>query len=264
MGLSRLALRIITCRALTGATIAGASVHDSAVDTIDQMVKAQRKPFITVSTDEHRRTITGRDLRHGDDQCELVLDVAVASKVTADAGGEIIVIPQTDAGMEVILDLIGQQINEALLSGATVWSRLWQDFAVRVVSVASRRGASAEDGTRFAARQIVITADILGDPVRGSVPFGPWQRLLAAMDADAELADMGALIRYAIEGDVPLTEEAMVASLYGISEETVGALGMAAVRDAEGAAVPVDEIILDQEGLPDIVLTEQAADEQGV
>lgn len=269
MSLARLALRIVTARALKGATLAEGRVFDSAIEPVDVQTATHRLPFCTVYTDEHDRTITGRDLRMGNDNCELVIEIAVAARVPVDVldGGvpTEVVIPPTDAGMEVVLDLVGHQITEALMSGATVWSRLWQEFAMRATRVMSRRGASSEGGVRFAARQIVINTDMLADPVRGQALPGPWARLIAAMEADPELAGMAIVIRHAIEGDGPLTEEAMVSSLYAIAAETVTAMGLTPVRDLAGVKVDLTEVVVDQEDTaPDLVLTEAAADEQGV
>ncbi|MBY0400955.1 hypothetical protein K2X89_11710 [Myxococcota bacterium] len=265
MGLSRLALRIATTKALTGATLAGARVFDSSVDPIDLQARERREPFLIVTTDEHKRAVTGRDLRQGDDNCELVIEVAVATLVPVEGSDEAeVVIPHTDAGMELVIDLIQQQIGEALLSGTTVWSRLWQEVAMTVSTVNSRRGASAEQGVRFAARQIIISCDILSDPVRGQTVSGPWERLLAAMEADAELVGLASVLRYAIEGEGVLTEEAFLGSLYGLSAGTVDALGMTPVRTVGGQAVEVEEIVLDETGAAPVVLTEESADEQGV
>ncbi len=269
MSLARLALRIVTARALKGATLAGTRVYDSAVEPIDLQVRDNREPFLVVLTDEHDRSVTGRDLRHGTDTCELVIEIAVAARVPVDvpdvgATTEVI-IPHTDAGMELVIDLVGHQITDTLMSGASVWSRLWQKFVMRATRIGSRRGASSEGGVRFAARQIVITTDLMADPVRGQALPGPWAELIAAMEADAELAGLAIVIRHAIEGDALLTDEAMVASLFAISAGTVNAMSLTPIRDLAGDAVDLVEVVVDQEDTaPDLVLTEAAADEQGV
>lgn len=258
MSLARLALRIATTKALTGQTLAGARVRDSAVDPIDLQVQTERLPFVVIYTDDHTRVTTGRDLRHGDDDCELVIEVAVAARVPValppdDEGGEEteIVVPHTDAGMELMLDLIGHQAVEALSGGADPWAALWRDFALKVRRIVSRRGAGTENGVRFAARQIVMTVDMLADPVRGAEISAPWQRLLAAMDDDPELSGIGAVIRYAIEGDAPLTAELVAASRQGLSPETVEALGITPVRDEDGSAVDLAEVEVQTQGAPD-------------
>lgn len=268
MSLARLALRIAATKALTGQTLAGARVRDSAVEGIDLQVQTERQPFVVIYTDDHTRVTTGKDLRHGDDDCELVIEVAVAARVPVaipgeEEGGEAteVVVPHTDAGMELMLDLIGHQAIEALSGGASVWAAIWRDFVLRVRRIVSRRGAGTENGVRFAARQIVMTVDLLADPVRGEAMNGPWVRLLAAMEADSDLADIGAVIRYAIEGDAPLTAEAVAASRQGLSPATVDAIGIAPVRDEDGNAVDLTEIEVQTGGAPGDPWVIEAEDE---
>lgn len=264
MSLSRFALRVATAQALKGATLAGAKVFDSAIDPIDVQARAAREPFIVVLTDEHSRTPSGgRDMRHGTDACELVIEVAVATKATAQDGTEEVIIPHTDAGMEFTLDLTCHQIGEALMGGTGAWSKLWRKFAFTVTQIVARRGASAETGVRFAARQIVVSCNILSDPVRGEPMPAAWTELLAAMDADAELAGLSGVVRFAIEGDVLMTPEALVASTFGIAESAVDAMGLTPIRDLAGEPVLVEEVITDNTPPPDWSLTEAAADDAG-
>jgi hypothetical protein len=264
MSISRLALRIVTARALAGVTLAGSRVYDSAVEPIDLKVREQRAPFIVVLTDDHDRQVSGRDLRMGTDSVELVLEVAVATTVRAQSGAdEEVIVPHTDEGMEVILDLLGHQITETLMQGQGPWAKLWRDFVMRTPRIMSRRGASVENGLRFAARQMIVTCDTLADPIRGGEMSGPWLRLLYAMEQDEATAGIAALVRYAVEGDVPLTPEALAAATFGLAPETVAAIGEAPVRDAQGALVPLTEVVVAIDGAPDWDLTEEAADEAG-
>lgn len=247
MSLSRLALRLVTVQALKNATLAGPRVYDSAVDPIDLQVQDRREPFAVVLTDDHTRTTEGRDLRHGNDVCDLVIEIAVAARVQASVPGDgapqEVVVPHTDAGMEMVLDLMGHQIAEALMGGTSPYAALWRDFAMTATKIASLRGAASDNGVRYAARQIVISCNLLSDPVRGEVAAqGPWAALLALMEASAELTGLGALLRHAIEGDALLPSEAVVASILGLSPATVDFIGLTPARDSGGAAVPVSEI----------------------
>ena len=264
MSLSRFALRVATAQALKGATLAGSKVFDSAIDPIDVQARERREPFIVVLTDEHTRTPGGgRDMRHGTDACELVIEVAVATVAKAQDGTEEVVIPHTDAAMEFTLDLVGHQITEALMGGTGAWAQIWRKFAFTVTQITSRRGASSDNGVRFAARQIVLSCNILADPVRGEALSGTWAELLAAMEADAELAGLAGVVRFAIEGDVVMTPEALVASTFGIEPRAVDAMGMTPVRDLSGDPVLVTEVVSDNDPPPDWSLTEAAADEAG-
>ena len=166
MSLSRLAMRVAAARALKGATLAEARVFDSAVDPIDQTIAETRQPILIVTTDDHEVEVTGRDLGHGNISCDLVIEAAIASRVelnTPDGdGGEVtIAIPHTDEGMELALDVMEHQVMAALTRERSDWSRVWMKLVPRVSRRLSRRGASVEKGVRFAARQIVLTCDLI-------------------------------------------------------------------------------------------------------
>lgn len=207
MSLSRLALRVATVKALTNATMAGPRVFDSAVDPIDLQVKDNRLPFITVLTEEHDREITGRDLRMGPDTCELVIEVAVASKVEVDTGDLTeIVIPHTDAGMEIALDVLGHEIIETLQASPALWARRWRAFVLRVTKIVSRRGAGSGEGVRFAARQITFSLDLLADPIKGETLPEIWEDMLATMEGDPDLNGASVILRHALAADTDFVQ----------------------------------------------------------
>jgi hypothetical protein len=269
MSLSRLAVRIAAVQALRDMTLAEGRVYDSSTTPLDAAIRAQPLPFLMVTTDMHDREITGRDLSHGDDTLDLVIEVAIASRVTVKTGEgdeDQIVIPNTDAGMEITLDLIEAQIASALTWHKTEWAVVFAALVPRITKRQSRRGASAEDGNRFAARQIVISCDPLADPVTGQpIPSGgAWDQFLTAVEADENLAPLSPVLRLHIEGAEVPTWEAIGRAL-AISPETVGALGLApSVLSSAGDAVPLDEVVAAQDGADDLSLTDQAAEDQGV
>lgn len=256
MSLSRLAVRIAAQRALSGQTLAGARVYDSQIDPIDLTVQGQREPFIVLYTDDHLRSVSGRDLSHGEDTLDLVIEIAVATKVLAparDEDGDVtdaVEIPQTDAGMEVVLDILEYQAMQALQAGRTEWSRVWQRMTARLMRRLSRRGASNENGVRFAARQITITCDPIGDPDAGTdlVPGTAWGGFLAALDADAELSGIADVVRHAVTTGAPMSDWRLAAERLGVSDETVDAIGLAPVLDLEGAPVGLEQVDVELEG----------------
>lgn len=248
MSLARLALRVATVRALTGVTLAGARVYDSAVDPIGMQDREGRLPVLVVYTDDHARLTEGKDLRTGEDTCDLVIEIFIAASVTASTGEEDVVVQDTDGGKEVLLDILSAQVANVLMGAQTEWAGLWRDFVLRVTRTISRRGASAENGIRFAARQIVISCDILADPVPGrpAPTSGPWARLLSAMGADAETAGLRDLILYHMTGSGTLSEGALLASLLGLADGTEGALGVAEeALSVAGEPIPAETIIVD-------------------
>jgi len=163
MSLVRLGVRIAAVMAITDATFAEDRVYDSEILSIDTLVSKDPKPFITVTTDDDETDVTGRDLLSGNRSLDLVIECIFAGKLD----GETVSIPETDAGMEITLDLMQRQVTRALSSEENVWSLDFKKLAVIITKMASRRGASAENGVRFAARQIVLTIDPMNDPDYG-------------------------------------------------------------------------------------------------
>ena len=239
MSLIPLALRIITVKALRGQTYAQDRVLDSNLDAIDLTVTKDKSPVIVVSSDDEefsnengKLTLTAADRR-----VDIVIESAVASMVETDDGAQQLVIPHTDAGIEAILGIMGRQMMRALLTPQTPWSDLWRRVVVSVPKVMIRRGASAEQGVRFAARQMVMTCHTLHEPDFGR-PIGAgefWDDLLTLMAADTDLADLGRIIRGEIEGPTLASYDAVAATL-GISRGAVEKIGIGGLINGEPAA----------------------------
>jgi len=189
MSLSRLAMRIAAARALRGATLEEARVHDSAIAPIDQTIAEERQPILIVTTDDHELEVTGRDLFHGNVSCDLVIEAAIAARVEVAGEESVITIPHTNEGMELALDLMEHQVMAALTRERSDWSRVWMKLVPRISRRLSRRGASVEKGVRFAARQIVLTCDLIEPPTDGAViaEGTAWADLLSVMEEDADL-----------------------------------------------------------------------------
>lgn len=274
MSLTRLAVRIAAVQALRGSTLAEGRVYDSSTSPLDAVLQEQPLPFLMVTTDSHERAVTGLDLSHGDDGLDLVIETAIASRVVipAIAPGDTeaveITIPNTDAGLEFTLDLIEAQVARALTARDTAWSRVFCALVPRIVRRTSRRGASAENGLRFAARQIVLSCDPLADPTPG--PEGEvaragsaWALFFDTLEATPELAALSPIFRQEIIGGAATWD--FIRRSMGISAETVDALGLAplVLDDAGAEIVLVEADAVDEDG-GTLILTEQAADEQGV
>jgi hypothetical protein len=256
MSLARLAMRIAAARALRGATLAEARVYDSAIAPIDQTIAEERQPILIVTTDDHEMDVTGRDLFHGNVSCELVIEAAIAARVEVPGGGEdetMIAIPHTDEGMELALDLMEHQVMAALTRERSEWSRVWMKLVPRISRRLSRRGASVEKGVRFAARQIVLTCDLIEAPTDGAaIGHGTaWADLLGVMAEDADLAPITALLRSEIE-DAPLADWRRAANMLGIHLETADAIGLGPVLDLSEDPQTFDEAEI--MGAPDPVV----------
>ena len=264
MSLARLAMRIAAARALKGATLAGDRVFDSAIDPIDQTIAETRQPILVVMTDDHEADITGRDLTYGDARCDLVIEAAIAARVEipatdGDGNATTIAIPHTDEGMELVLDMIEHQVVAALTRERTDWSRVWMKLVPRISKRLSRRGASAENGVRFAARQIVITCDLIEPPVVGAdiQPGTAWDDVLTVMSADEVLVPVANMLRAEIEGE-PASDWQRAANSLGITMDTAEGLGIGEVLDEEGHPVELADIILDPDSGEAFAVTDHA------
>ena len=253
MSLARLAMRIAAARALRGATLAEARVHDSAIAPIDQTIAEERQPILIVTTDDHEMEVTGRDLFHGDVSCDLVIEAAIAARVEVVGEESVITIPHTDEGMELALDLMEHQVMAALTRERSDWSRVWMKLVPRISRRLSRRGASVEKGVRFAARQIVLTCDLIEAPSDGAaVAEGTaWADLLGVMEGDTDLAPIARMLRSEIEGQ-PLADWRRAANILGIHLETADAIGLGPVLDLSEDPEVFEEAVIT--GAPDPVI----------
>ncbi|MBB4287670.1 hypothetical protein [Roseospira goensis] len=200
MSLSRLALRIVTVAALRGRTWAGDAVRDSAIPPLDVAARTERLPFLSVYTDDGETVPRHGDLLSGQPGFALIIEMAVTAQMAPDGAWAI---PTTDAGMETTLDLLDRQIRRALMDPDDPWAGLWRALVIDIAVVRTQRGASADQGTRFAGRQIELQVRTLAEPRSGVTASGVWADLLARLEADAALAPLAPVLRAEIEGDTP-------------------------------------------------------------
>jgi hypothetical protein len=269
MSLTRLVMRLACVQALKGQTLAGTRVFDSAVAPLDLFVEEHRQPLIVVTTDEHEADITGRDLMSGTQTCDLVIEIAIAaaSSVSSsnDAGEAITIeIPHTDEGMELTLDMLEHQCVAALIRGTTPWATIWMNLVPRVTRRLSRRGASSENGLRFAARQIVLTCDLVDTPTRTAdlSDSSAWGLALAAMDGNESLAPLASILRAEIDGG-GLADWQIIAQSLGLTDVGVRNIGLEPALDENGDPVPLDAVLID-EGGSITTIDAPSVDEQGV
>ncbi len=248
MSLARLCLRLSAVRALRGATLAKQAVYDSGA-TLDQLLADERVPVLIVYTDEQRETPTGRaDMGRGQTGCDLVIEMAITGVATATDGSVVAEVAEADAGQELLLDLLERQVMLALTAGQGVWPDLFKTFAVSFGGIISRRAMSEAGAVRYAARQLVITCDLLIDPLPGAV-FGPdsaWGRFMAAVGSDPALAPILPTLQAALAGQ-PLTPLEAAARTLGLQEADAAALGLGGLPDDPAAVL--------SEGSPDISVT---------
>lgn len=214
MSLPRLAVRIAAVAALRGRTWAGDRVRDSAVPPIDKLAQDERLPFIAIYTDDSEFAAEeGRGLMSSNGKFALVFEIGITAQMqfvvenneVVEAPGK----PPTDAQMELMLDLIERQIKTTLSEPSHAWSEMWRRLVANVVQVKSQRGANAEDGVRFAGRQLILDIKPFAEPPCGREPSGLYADFITLLRADSDqglattVADM---VERSIVGDVVHTD----------------------------------------------------------
>lgn len=198
--LTRIALRIALQEALRGATLAGDNVLDSQFTALDLDADGnlridQDRPFISVYTDGGRIGAGNGFLSlFGDDPTvELVIEAGIsAAMVEEDREKGItniigIGLPDTDANMEISLDLMMRQVADALVAPDNAWADLARELMGNVSSIERSRIGQKQNGTRVAAQEVRIMAGLLADPAKGADLTGTiYAKFLAALAASAD------------------------------------------------------------------------------
>jgi len=238
MSLVSLALRLATIRALQGRTWAENRVYDSKIDTIDAIALNETAPVIIVTTDDNETDVVGRDVFSGDHKLELVIEVAVWTKVAREKQGEVLIVPATDAGLEISLNMICYQIMRALAGDGGEWGDLWRTIVTRISKVTSRRGADETNGIRYAARQLILTVDHIAEPLPGQMPAegDAWHRILSMLKEDAEFEAVGKIIEGEIES-VDLMPWQQVRASLGLADDEATWIGNRPVKIVEEAVL---------------------------
>jgi hypothetical protein len=245
---------VAAVHALTNATVAADRVFDSAIQAIDETMSTERQPVIVVYTEDTVAEPAGRDPLGGDKNMDLILELAVAAKVLVEppkAGDSLasppvtpvagITVPHTDAGLEVVINILGRQVLRGLFAGETEWSRIFMGLVASIKNITTRRGADDKNGIRFAARQYVFNLVTLDDP-----PFGETAsfnlKIKAALDkmaADPDLGDLAAAVTDEIGGG-PLLDWDRLRAAVGMTPDEFGGIGLAPFIDP---ATHADDVV---------------------
>lgn len=189
--IGRIALRMATIAALKGKTQVGDNVLDSEITALDvdaagRLTTEQERPFITVYTNNGAEEDVPLRQLHRSGRTDLVIETAIAATMAVrnEAGDTEVAagIPATDAAIEFMLDVIGRQIVNALSDPTNEWAQIWQSLSSSIVKI-ERKRTSDSSGARVAAHQLVITLDLLPDPVFGEPvkQTSAWARFFAKL-----------------------------------------------------------------------------------
>lgn len=232
MSIIRPCLRLATVAALRDRTWCETRVLDSDNSPLAEALMVANAPYIVVySDDDDRENIEGFDLAGTKRGLLLVIEFAIAGAINPTEGGTTIRIPATDAAFELALDVIETQITNALLHDPTsAWGEMWRELAVNTDKVSSKRGGSAEQGARWAARQLLLLIDTDADPPAGVLvrEDHPIRKFIAMARAAPELNIAGAVD--IIEAALPTVEAPtwrQAQAWLGLTEGAVRGIGLA-------------------------------------
>ncbi len=169
--------------------MAGEHVYDSRNDPLEEIASGAPVPVIAVYTDEDTSGDQGRELA-------LIIEFTVNVRDRVD-GEDAMLVPQTDDGLELTLDIIEQEIRDALEPTASAAADIWNVIVTDIREDASRRGVlDPEKKLRFAARQLLLRVKMLKDPKAGAPVPAIIERLLKLLEADRHYAPIVPMLRH--------------------------------------------------------------------
>ncbi|ABE63176.1 conserved hypothetical protein [Nitrobacter hamburgensis X14] len=259
--IGRTALRMAAIEALKGHTMVGGNVLDSEIGALDvgadgNLRTDQEKPFISVYV-EGAKLEGGADIRalHRSGPTELVIEIGITAamvETNGETGESSIVglqIPPTDPAFEFFLDCTGQQVVNALTDPGNAWAEIWRGLSSGVIKIERRRTADATHGVRIAAHQMVITVDLLPDPVYGEpvAATSIWKKFFDKLAGDINpitVKKRAALLALLGDPDVTLNSEAQ-RRRFGMTLEEVRALFDSAVPAAEATEPNIASVAIE-------------------
>ena len=243
MSIIRLAARVALRQALlAGQTLAEDRVYDSAITEIDLAAVEERKPLLIVTTDDVEGEVVGRDILNSEPTLDIVVETACAAPAVLEDGAQTLVIPDTDAGYEVSLDIVCRQVIRVIQAGGGEWGDVFRDLVPSFTHHLQRRGADNRNGVKFAARQIVVTAKLLAEPLDPPEEDTPLGRFLTMAEDNPKLAPLVPIIRSQF-GSGPQTSWDDLRTALGLS---MGEYALMAVAPSFGPETPGFDI----EGAP--------------
>lgn len=249
MSLMRLAWRVCAVQALLDRTSIP-DVCDSAINAFSldggKLATNKQKPFISVYTGNGKIEGAAIDFRslNQNGLTELVVEAGVATAMgVPDEDGVTFVLnsPATDPALEMILDLAGFEITAALTDPANEWGQLFLSMIDSLMKVERNGARNAEDGARVAGHQLIMSANLLQDPLRGcpideESPLGKFLSM-AAESTDSHVRDVGLKIASTLEGEANTFDTYMQKEFGLLSKEAKDVLG-----DTHGLENTITEI----------------------
>jgi len=225
MSINRLALRLATVLALRGCTDAGDRVWDSRIGEIDELVTDDPAPFILVYVDDEDASGDGQALRKGQRLVTLSIEMALGTVERA-SGGFQLMMPETDAHLELALDALECQVMDALQDVPSPARDAWAGLVTGIDNVRIRRGAwnEADKARRFAARLVEMQVRIPRDPLPNGQATPLVEAVLRLLDSEPDMQEIGQALRALAERQPGHTLQGRLTALIGASRAQAEAL----------------------------------------
>lgn len=262
-------LRLIAVKALKGQTWAEDKVFDSPATVADLRIESERQPFIAVFVDEGDTEGIEYPAASGPLNTKLIIEAGVASSIVLpvlsgtapEPSSGVTQLNDTDAGLEMTIGFLAQQVRDAFLSTSNPWAELFREFTgAQLRRLDCVRGGPSADQSkppqRYASRILIFHTGVLAMPPRGAhLESGTfWPHFLEMAAADQELAGIGELVSaHLIYPSGELPEWRMAQKYLGSTADIVQGLGISPyqpsdqIETQETPIAPVHEIVLPEQ-----------------
>ncbi len=259
MSVVRQLLQIAAVQAMRGHTLASDAVFDSRIGPLPDILKGNERPILVVSIEESEQLedggndagFFGRNVKF-----TMLVQAAVASAVRVEIEGEETVtvgIGETDAGYEATLNVLERQWRRALTDTDNAWAELFRNLVINVGLIRDARGVNPKSGHRHASRFTEVSLLTVPEPAPGQGVSETIEQGLALLEASAEYAELGALLRSLLDADDDATDwQRLRYQLFG-SGQTLLAVGIAPLVDEEDT---LSTAKIDGVGLPDVTVND--------
>lgn len=207
-------------------TLLGKMVFDSRIEPVEDFKEMPTLPICVVYTDYDKDGWRHHSIKRPR-VLSVTLEVLVAQvgKAPDDADADYaLAYPETDSETEAFLDILEHQIRVSM-DADNAAAECWRHLFHAATNIVSRRGATAEGGSKLAARQITLETVIPGGTTQGVVapPIAAFlDEIIAHGHPYAEYADK---VRALYEAPASMSAAQQVISAMGWSHDVARKIG---------------------------------------